>query len=189
MSSFDPRDSAAFSFKWPLNSFLAPIAHQEYAYPTAQTSEPSVTLAEDVCVKLQTENRASPSTICNSSLGFSPLRHNLARCLLRYSNGPPSGRLLRSSGRGIHTNSVSKLSLVTRTTEYPCPPISAKETCGDKSGFDNARALEMSPLFAYSKHDFTPCRRSILTVGCGQSSKAAEVLPIDRPRHAQVPAK
>ena len=32
---------------------------------------------------LQTENRGSPSRICNSSLGVSPLRHRLARYLTR----------------------------------------------------------------------------------------------------------
>src|SRR5579859_277886 len=62
---------------------------------------------------VQTENLGSPSTIFNSNFGRSPLRQRLARCLVRYRSGPPSALSLRSSGRGIQTNSVSKLSLVT----------------------------------------------------------------------------
>ena len=65
---------------------------------------------------LQIENSGSPSTICNSNFGFSPLSHKAARCLVRYSRGPPSALSLRSTGRGMQTNSVSRMSPVTRTT-------------------------------------------------------------------------
>jgi hypothetical protein len=63
----------------------------------------------------QTENFGSPSTICSSNFGVSPLSHKLARCRVRYASGPPSARSLRSSGRGMQTNSVSSESLVART--------------------------------------------------------------------------
>jgi hypothetical protein len=34
-----------------------------------------------------------------------------------------------------------------------------------KVWFDCVRALPTSPVFAYSRHDLTPCRSSMLTVG------------------------
>ena len=71
---------------------------------------PSLSLA------LQIENRGLPSRICNSNFGFSLLSHKAARCLVRYRRGPPSALSLRSRGRGIQTNSVSRTSLVTCTT-------------------------------------------------------------------------
>ena len=71
---------------------------------------PSLSLA------LQIENRGLPSRICNSNFGFSPLSHKAALCLVRYRRGPPSALSLCSTGRGIQTNSVSRVSPVTRTT-------------------------------------------------------------------------
>ena len=62
--------------------------------------------------RVQMENRGLPSIICNSNFGRSSLRQRLARCLVRYRSEPPSALSLRSSGRGIQTNSVSKVSLV-----------------------------------------------------------------------------
>jgi hypothetical protein len=64
----------------------------------------------------QIEKRGSPSRVCSSSFGFSPLPHKAARCLVRYRRGPPSALSLWSMGRGIQTNSVSSMSLVTCTT-------------------------------------------------------------------------
>ena len=67
-------------------------------------------------VAVQSENRGFPSTTSTSNFGLSPLRHLRVRWRVRYRSGPPSGLSLRSSGRGMHTNSVSSVSLVARTT-------------------------------------------------------------------------
>lgn len=63
----------------------------------------------------QSDRSAAPSSIRCSIRGRSPGFHSRVRCDTRYTSGPPSGDGLRSIGRGMHTNSVSSSSGVTRT--------------------------------------------------------------------------
>ena len=52
------------------------------------------------------EKRGSPSSTWASILGNCLFPHNSVRNLARYRSGPPSGRVLRSSGHGIKTKYV-----------------------------------------------------------------------------------
>src|SRR5579871_2468181 len=71
----------------------------------------------------------------------------------------------------MQTNSVTRSSLLARTTAYPCPPVSTKERCGDICGLDCSLAFLMSPDLTYSRQDRTPCRRSMFSIGWGSWSR------------------
>lgn len=59
---------------------------------------------------------SAPSSAVRSNRGAAS-RHRFTRCVTRYASVPPSARSLRSSGRGMQTNSTSSSSAVTRATE------------------------------------------------------------------------
>jgi len=63
----------------------------------------------------QIDKPASPSRSEHFSCGRSPLFQRAAVCTTRYRIGPPSGRSLRVTGRGMQTNSVRISSADKRT--------------------------------------------------------------------------
>ena len=155
-----PRAGVRTSFR---QRILSPVIEVLPDFTKRYRSEPS----HFELIVRQIASPASPSRTDVFSCGRSPLFHRAAVCNTRYLIGPPSGLSLRVMGRGMQTNSVRIASADNRTFAYPCPPRSTNSRCGARSGLDSDRARFRSKLFAYSRHERTPCLSSMLKVQSG----------------------
>ena len=75
--------------------------------------------------------------------------------------------ILALTSWGLSTGHMRISSGDTRTFAYPCPPRSTNSRCGARFGLDSDRARLRSKLFAYSRHERTPCLSSMLKVQSG----------------------